>query len=193
MVYPSQTAFFVKGGQILDEFTAGTYTLKSENIPLLGKLINLLSLGCLGLMLGLALGSYFRVVAVGGLVILVVSVLSGLVLGARIPSTYIGGLCETIKERMKKAPELWEQYFALQRVKNLLSQGGSLSSPRPEPRGELETEADIEAKLAEIDRYFLETKRLRKRCHRRSRNFWMGCLLLLGLFTYWLYKYVFLG
>ena len=41
VVYPSQTAFFVKGGKILDEFVSGTYTLKSENLPLLGKLINL--------------------------------------------------------------------------------------------------------------------------------------------------------
>ncbi|MDH6343435.1 membrane protease subunit (stomatin/prohibitin family) [Parabacteroides sp. PFB2-12] len=41
IVYPSQTAFFVKGGSILDHFTSGTYTLKSENIPLLGKLINI--------------------------------------------------------------------------------------------------------------------------------------------------------
>lgn len=41
VVYPSQTAFFVKGGQILDEFICGTYTLKSENLPLLNKLINL--------------------------------------------------------------------------------------------------------------------------------------------------------
>lgn len=40
VVYPSQTAFFVKGGQILDEFICGTYTIKSENIPLLNKLIN---------------------------------------------------------------------------------------------------------------------------------------------------------
>lgn len=41
VVYPGQTAFFVKGGKICDEFCAGTYTIKSENIPLLGKLINL--------------------------------------------------------------------------------------------------------------------------------------------------------
>ena len=41
VVYPSQTAFFVKGGKIYDEFISGTYTIKSENIPLLGKLINL--------------------------------------------------------------------------------------------------------------------------------------------------------
>lgn len=41
VVYPSQTAFFVKGGKILDEFICGTYTIKSENIPLLGKVINL--------------------------------------------------------------------------------------------------------------------------------------------------------
>ena len=41
VVYPSQTAFFVKGGKICDEFICGTYTIKSENIPLLGKVINL--------------------------------------------------------------------------------------------------------------------------------------------------------
>lgn len=41
VVYPSQTAFFVKGGKICDEFTSGTYTIKTENIPLLNKLINL--------------------------------------------------------------------------------------------------------------------------------------------------------
>lgn len=41
VVYPSQTAFFVKGGKILDDFICGTYTVKSENIPLLGKVINL--------------------------------------------------------------------------------------------------------------------------------------------------------
>lgn len=41
IVYPSQTAFFVKGGKILDEFSNGTYTIKSENIPLLGSVINL--------------------------------------------------------------------------------------------------------------------------------------------------------
>ncbi|MCQ2185464.1 MAG: SPFH domain-containing protein [Bacteroidales bacterium] len=41
VVYTAQTAFFVKGGQILDEFTSGTYTLKSENLPLLNKVINL--------------------------------------------------------------------------------------------------------------------------------------------------------
>ena len=41
VVYPSQTAFFVKGGKICDEFTSGTYTIKIENIPLLNKLINL--------------------------------------------------------------------------------------------------------------------------------------------------------
>lgn len=40
IVYPSQTAFFVKGGQILDEFICGTYTIKSENIPLLNKVFN---------------------------------------------------------------------------------------------------------------------------------------------------------
>lgn len=41
IVYPAQTAFFVRGGKILDEFTSGTYTLNSENIPLLNKIINL--------------------------------------------------------------------------------------------------------------------------------------------------------
>jgi membrane protease subunit (stomatin/prohibitin family) len=41
VVYPAQTAFFVKGGKVFDEFQAGTHTLKSENIPLLNKLINL--------------------------------------------------------------------------------------------------------------------------------------------------------
>lgn len=37
----SQTAFFVKGGKIYDQYENGTHTLKSENIPLLNKLINL--------------------------------------------------------------------------------------------------------------------------------------------------------
>ena len=41
VVYPGQTAFFVKGGKVLDEFTSGTYTIKTENIPILNKLINL--------------------------------------------------------------------------------------------------------------------------------------------------------
>lgn len=41
VVYPAQTAFFVKGGKIYDEFTSGTYTIKSENVPLLDKVINL--------------------------------------------------------------------------------------------------------------------------------------------------------
>ena len=41
VVYSAQTAFFVKGGKVLDEFQAGTHTLKSENIPLINKLINL--------------------------------------------------------------------------------------------------------------------------------------------------------
>ena len=41
IVNTSQKAFFVKGGQILDEFDSGTTTLKSGNIPLLNKLINL--------------------------------------------------------------------------------------------------------------------------------------------------------
>jgi membrane protease subunit (stomatin/prohibitin family) len=37
----SQVAFFVKGGKIFDQYESGTYTLKSENIPLLNKIINL--------------------------------------------------------------------------------------------------------------------------------------------------------
>lgn len=41
VVYPGQTAFFVKGGQVFDVFEAGTYTLKTNNIPLLNKIINL--------------------------------------------------------------------------------------------------------------------------------------------------------
>ena len=40
VVYPAQTAFFVKGGKICDEFTSGTYTIASENIPLLEKVVN---------------------------------------------------------------------------------------------------------------------------------------------------------
>ncbi|MBR5029611.1 MAG: SPFH domain-containing protein, partial [Muribaculaceae bacterium] len=41
VVYPSQVAFFVKGGQVLDEFSSGTYTITSDNIPLLNKVVNL--------------------------------------------------------------------------------------------------------------------------------------------------------
>ena len=41
VVNVSQCAFFVKGGKILDHYESGTYTLKSENIPLLNKIINL--------------------------------------------------------------------------------------------------------------------------------------------------------
>lgn len=41
VVYTGQTAFFVKGGKIMDRFESGTYTIKTENIPLLNKLINL--------------------------------------------------------------------------------------------------------------------------------------------------------
>jgi membrane protease subunit (stomatin/prohibitin family) len=41
IVNTSQTAFFVKGGKIFDQFESGTFTLKTENIPLLNKLINL--------------------------------------------------------------------------------------------------------------------------------------------------------
>lgn len=41
VVHPAQTAIFVKGGVICDEFGAGTYTLETKNIPLLNKIINL--------------------------------------------------------------------------------------------------------------------------------------------------------
>lgn len=41
IVNTAQHAFFIKGGKILDEFTSGTHTVKTENIPLLNKIINL--------------------------------------------------------------------------------------------------------------------------------------------------------
>jgi membrane protease subunit (stomatin/prohibitin family) len=41
VVKTAQTAFFVKGGKVLDNFESGTYTLKNGNIPLLNKLINI--------------------------------------------------------------------------------------------------------------------------------------------------------
>ena len=41
IVNPAQHAFFIKGGEILDEFTNGAYTVKTENIPMLNKIINL--------------------------------------------------------------------------------------------------------------------------------------------------------
>ncbi|HMP32139.1 MAG TPA: SPFH domain-containing protein, partial [Saprospiraceae bacterium] len=41
IVNTSQCAFFVKNGKVLDAFNEGRYTLKSANIPLLNKLINL--------------------------------------------------------------------------------------------------------------------------------------------------------
>ena len=41
VVYPTQTAFLVKGGEICDEFSSGTYTISSDNIPLLGKVLNI--------------------------------------------------------------------------------------------------------------------------------------------------------
>ena len=41
VVYPGQVAFFVKGGTVCDKFTDGTYTLKTNNIPLLNKIVNL--------------------------------------------------------------------------------------------------------------------------------------------------------
>lgn len=41
VVYPGQVAFFLKGGRVFDSFGPGTYTLETNNIPLLGKLLNL--------------------------------------------------------------------------------------------------------------------------------------------------------
>lgn len=41
IVYPGQIAIFVKGGQILQIFKDGTYTIDTENIPLLNKIYNL--------------------------------------------------------------------------------------------------------------------------------------------------------
>ena len=41
VVMPGQRAYFVKGGKRLDEFEPGTYTLHTNNIPLLSTLINL--------------------------------------------------------------------------------------------------------------------------------------------------------
>ena len=41
IVNPAQHAFFIKGGEIFDEFISGTHTIKTNNIPLLNKVINL--------------------------------------------------------------------------------------------------------------------------------------------------------
>ncbi|MGM9745370.1 MAG: SPFH domain-containing protein [Paludibacteraceae bacterium] len=41
VVHPAQTAFFVHGGTICDEFTSGTYTLRNEELPILNKLVNI--------------------------------------------------------------------------------------------------------------------------------------------------------
>lgn len=41
VVYPGQVAFFVKGGKVCDKFTEGTYTLRTNNIPILSKIINI--------------------------------------------------------------------------------------------------------------------------------------------------------
>lgn len=41
VVSPAQHAFFVKEGQIHDEFNSGTHVIKTENIPLLNRIINL--------------------------------------------------------------------------------------------------------------------------------------------------------
>lgn len=41
VVYPGQEAIFVKGGKVCDRFKAGTYTLKSNNLPILNKIVNM--------------------------------------------------------------------------------------------------------------------------------------------------------
>lgn len=41
VVHSAQTAFFVYGGKLCDEFTSGTYTLKNEELPLLNKIVNI--------------------------------------------------------------------------------------------------------------------------------------------------------
>lgn len=41
VVHPGQTAIFVKGGAICDMFESGTYTISTNNIPILCRLINL--------------------------------------------------------------------------------------------------------------------------------------------------------
>ena len=41
IVFLGQVAYFAKGGKVCDKFTEGTYTLKTGNIPLLNKTVNL--------------------------------------------------------------------------------------------------------------------------------------------------------
>ncbi|MBR1964380.1 MAG: SPFH domain-containing protein [Muribaculaceae bacterium] len=41
VVHTGQVAFFVKGGEVMDMFSSGTHTIKTSNIPILNKLINL--------------------------------------------------------------------------------------------------------------------------------------------------------
>lgn len=41
VVHTGQVAFFVKGGKVMDMFESGTHTIKTSNIPILNKLINL--------------------------------------------------------------------------------------------------------------------------------------------------------
>lgn len=41
IVHDSQEAVFFKDGQALDIFQAGRYTLETENLPILGKVLNL--------------------------------------------------------------------------------------------------------------------------------------------------------
>ena len=40
VVGPGQRAFFVKGGQVFDEFSPGTHTIHTGNIPLLTGLLS---------------------------------------------------------------------------------------------------------------------------------------------------------
>lgn len=41
VVHTGQVAFFVKGGKLFDCFESGTYTISTDNIPLLNKVVNL--------------------------------------------------------------------------------------------------------------------------------------------------------
>ncbi|GHT50049.1 hypothetical protein AGMMS49982_04650 [Bacteroidia bacterium] len=41
VVNTAQTAFLVKGGVIYDQFPPGTYTINTQNIPLLNKVLNI--------------------------------------------------------------------------------------------------------------------------------------------------------
>lgn len=45
IVGPSQEAIFVKGGQVLERFIAGTYTLSTKNYPFVRALVGLVTGG----------------------------------------------------------------------------------------------------------------------------------------------------